>query len=573
MATADLNYDVHVRTFQARQEMAALDAEWQKLGGTADKASQRLQQATRGFDDGGTAVKGFGSSLKKAEPTIGKVATGVSGLSGTLHGATGQTNAMTGAVANMAGAFAGGGLLAVGVAAAITGFGLLAEKMGATHAEAKKLTEELSAFDPTARHEQAAQSLLEKEQARAIELGTQGDLQKELSQLAHLQGQAVNESLRQEVEAKKELVAAEKELERFRKSRSLFDGPEALSLGIRLKKEAVERAKIRHASAQDERVNAQTSLKTLGDIGQEAIRLKKHNDDRAKILEKKIVPARKAESDEVRELAKLEAAANADASKTEKARREWRVKMDTLGARARIVMDKDEAKRIDARHKHIDGLRKERDDGRRKSERELTAFLKKHAKERAAAIKKAQEEAHQQRVEQAQEAAAIAEGFAASGVATTNQLMDAVITGQARSIDALLAAQLTSLGQQVQGIGLKYLFEGMGMNAVAPGTGIAAMGVGAGALAAGTAMAGGGMAWSHVAAGGRVGQSLPGGSGGGSGIGSVTSRRETGFAGGEQAQTVTVMNFNGPTYNRNDTAMGIVASARRAREDLLEPAR
>lgn len=565
MPTNDAYLDFHVRTFRAMQQLQAMSDKISELGYSA---GINAKTASDSFDGMAKSAGGFGSKLKAAEPTIGKVATGVSGLSGALAGATGQTNALTGAVANMAGAFAGGGLLAVGVAGAVTGFGYLVEKMGKAREEAKKVEQEFATLADSfgVAGTDAANAAVDALQSRIAALTT-GEADPTTGWVRQAKANLRSLEEQYEVGAKRRIYL-ESQLTGSRGKRAMALQEELDALNDWLP--TMEQA----ALAQERELNnlpqiireyksLSSTLKTLEDQKEREKKDEERAADRKRERAAEEADARAAELRDLNEkiaLAKEEQALRDEDFQRALQEDELRLKADRAFNDA---ASKQYIKAVDERERKDERARKKRERDEKRAADKVAAYKKKKAEE-------------EQRDYEAlvQERVALAEGFAQTAVGGMNSLMQAVITGQQDSIGQLLAAQITSLGTQIQGVGVKYFFEGIGMNAIAPGSGVAAMAAGAAAFAAGTAMGGTGMALGHIAQGGTPGVALPDGTSSTSsrGVGAV-SRTTTAAPMTEATSTTTVYNFNGPTFDRNQSASAIVALARRSEERLLEAER
>lgn len=560
MPTEDARFRVIAETSEAEQEL-------QKLRKEVAEIRREFAQLNNRMSGTGGATSKLTKNLTDAEPVIGKVATGVSGLSGTLGGAVGQTNALTGASANLAAAFAGGGALAVGLTFTITGIGLLIEKFMKARTEAKNLQDEANAIgkDLVKRYGDEAQTALASKQKELLNL-TLGD--KAVFVVAEQEIARSREELqRQSIEGWGKVAEAKRALASVdwmpRSLRKKWEEQQVM-----YQKQADD------ADAQLDLLEAEEDA--LVDIARE---YKKAAEavDVLKKAKKEAAAAETAVSEPdvdlfaerrrrlkpwFEERKKLQAAAfeeqQAKAAAAEEAIRQLRLQ----------VMREDFAE-FDANEKAKRDLQiRLAKDAARKEERAHKKMLreKKRAEEEA---QKAHEELIKERVDLAMQ-------FAQFGLDTTNQVMEAAITGQLNSIDQLLAAQLKALGLQVQGIGMKYVAEGIGLTVLGAPNGPAVLGAGLAGVAAGTAMAGGGMAWSHIAAGGTIGQALPGATGGAGrssrGVGSTRSRDSSDGASAAPQETATHYHFHAPTYDPINSARSIHAQNRRADERLLEGA-
>ena len=558
---------------EAHRELSMLRQEVDGVVGGLQKASGTGSTFT-------STMTGLGDSLKKSEPVIGKVATGVSGLAGTMGGAAGQTNALTGAVGNLAGAFAGGGIFAVGISVAVIGLGALVEGFTKAKTEAAEAEEAARSLAEGLVESYAsnATGLLAAAQARVDALDdTQGSSNPipAMMERASLQRDLANQRM------------ADLEREHQLKRGYILD----LEAGRKFARAgAVKRAEEQLAILEAEH---DASKRISIDAADELVMLERQNREMASILakEKELLETRKKKStvdgDAGKRKARL-AAREADAKKAAMDALRWEA--DSQKALDDVYMrfqkKKEEAaaateKRIhdmrlgfidmdiDAENKRFDRRAKLQADAERKSIRSHEAMLKKKEKDA--------EEAAQKRLDEeqatAQLSADITMQFAQIGLSGSQQIMAALITGQQDGIEAILAAQLAATGQAIVGIGMKGLAEGAVL-AFTPGGQAAAvplLAAGAGAVALGLSMGGAGIAWGHGAAGGQLGKALPESSGsssnGGSGVGRVSTSRSSDNA--AQAPTINNYVFQGATFDTIQTTRRV--QRMRAREsDLLQ---
>jgi hypothetical protein len=95
-----------------------------------------------------------------------------------------------------------------------------------------------------------------------------------------------------------------------------------------------------------------------------------------------------------------------------------------------------------------------------------------------------------------------------SAIGLTEEYLAMRIEG-AENAEAIVAQKfLAGVGQQLVGVGTKYLFEGAGMSILGDPRGPLILGLGAGAIATGVAMGAGSAAWAHTMNGGQIGKPL-----------------------------------------------------------------
>ena len=127
--------------FGAAIDTTAFTRQANQMRQTAQQAGAAVSGTGAAFQQTQAKVISLGDKLKNFEPTVGKAASGVSGMAGAMGGLVNNTNAVSGAVAGLAGAFSGGGLLAVGIGAITLLVGGLAEEWGRAREEADKARE------------------------------------------------------------------------------------------------------------------------------------------------------------------------------------------------------------------------------------------------------------------------------------------------------------------------------------------------------------------------------------------------------------------------------------------------
>lgn len=562
-----IGFGVDIETTEARAALAQLRQE-------ADETRKALTRGASSMTTGSKATVDYGEALRKAEPKIGKVATGVSGLAGTMGGAVGQTNALTGAVGNLAGAFAGGGLLAVGISVAVVGLGALVEGFTKAKKEAAALALEAEGLGNVA----------------VVSFG--GEASKELDALRSSNREALGISASKErtlaltsqlVKAEKDFADASDEALRIEK---LLEKHSRGKLYISTRnlathKENLVVARAAEENAQDQLVHLDTERRVLTEISKEyedqlalSRRLKAETKARAD-AERRRARAISRWKERMREQDRLDGAAEKARANEEKARQAENVKnrLEQIAAvEAQVAAEDERADRLMQFEMDIEKATDRRLAKEAAAEAKADAKKVKSHEKLLEKKKRAEEKAAEEQQARTEEGIALSMQLASVGLNTSMQLFDAVITGQGDAIDQILAANLKSTGQQVIGIGTKYVAEGIGLAALgAPNAGFV-IAAGAAGVAAGAAMAGGGTAWGHLAAGGTIGKALPTGSSGsssrgGKGVGSV--RTGTSSAGGDATVTNTTNIFNGPTYD----AIGTTRHLSRSRElesDLLQ---
>jgi hypothetical protein len=95
-----------------------------------------------------------------------------------------------------------------------------------------------------------------------------------------------------------------------------------------------------------------------------------------------------------------------------------------------------------------------------------------------------------------------------SAIGLTEEYLAMRIEG-AENAEAIVAQKfLAGVGQQLVGVGTKYLFEGAGMSILGDPRGPLILGLGAGAIATGVSMGAGSAAWAHTMNGGQIGKPL-----------------------------------------------------------------
>jgi hypothetical protein len=551
----------------------------------------QVESLQRALNGGATGQVDFAKKAKLTEEQAGKTATAMSGLAGAMGGVGSKSAAATGAIGNLLAAFTGGGGLLVGLSlAAIALEGLVTWLYDLERAanqvdftRMKGLKESITLVD----------TLTEaiKEQRKA-----QKGLTEDKATLARRELEAEKAALEgtnNRIKRAEKAIAFEKEEQRLLRTARKEDDTRA-KIEASQQRQQQQQDLLNNLKAQ----NAERSRQIK--VSQELVGIYEKEQKRTKALEEAKEKESKARTSNSKAIDKereaLEKVRKADAEHARFLKRLEKGKAFARGLlepeeQARAAAEaaaKAEAEAIAKRNAHIDGIRAHRDKENRKRaerlEKQKAADALKAHKEMLRKKEAAEKEAEAERMRNVEANVDLAMGFVSMGLSTTNQLMGAVITGQHEAIGQILAAQVAAVGTHVQGIGVQGIAQGLVQNAAVPGSGIPSMTIGAALIGVGTAMGGLGVAGQHLAAGGTIGQPLGGAGGGkggvnhgsfgrGGGVGAVSRGSGAMPSTSEPSQTVTVMNFNGPTYNRNDTAQGIVAAARRAREDLLEPAR
>jgi hypothetical protein len=103
----------------------------------------------------------------------------------------------------------------------------------------------------------------------------------------------------------------------------------------------------------------------------------------------------------------------------------------------------------------------------------------------------------------------LAQGATTTLIGASEDYFKAKIEGAENAEMIAAAAVLSGIGDQLVGLGTKYLFEGAGMSILGDPRGPAMLGLGGLTIAAGVGMGAGSAAISHTAAGGTVGKALP----------------------------------------------------------------
>lgn len=552
-------------------DTAEAEAALERLRKESEAVQRNLMKAGSGGSSFASATDKMSSSLKKAEPRIGKVATGVSGLAGTMGGAVGQTNAMTGAVGNLAGAFAGGGLLAVGISVAVVGIGALVEGFTKAKEAAKKLAIEtagLANVSVVSFGGAAAAELETLRKSNRASLGITASMQRRQAlgeQVANAEKEFANESA--------EVLRIEKLLEGHDKGK-IWMSTERL----RLQKENLEVARAAEDNAQTQLVHLDTEHRNLVEISKEyEAQLALRNrielaQDKARKKEKAIERWRKNRDKRKRDGEKAAMDALRLLVEMQKIQNDAQKKFDEKKIKDAADKEAAEVAQFDRLFQFEQDIENATEKRREKEAKATQAALRLQVRESEKAEKdkqKAKEETAAKEKAQIEEVTAFAMQAASIGISTSLRLFDAVVTGQQNAIEQLLAAQLKSTGQQVIGIGMKYVAEGIGMSALGAPNGPVVLAAGAAAVATGVAMAGGGTVWSHLAAGGQVGKALPTASDskGGSGVGDV--RTNTTNAAAAPTSTSNTYVFNGPTYDAIGTTRHI-STSRELESDLLQ---
>lgn len=566
MPTEKAQFRIDADTREAAAKVAALRAEVQALSGTSGAGA-------RAADVFGGAMDKATDGIAKAEPVIGKTATAVSGLAGVMGGAGSQAAATTGAVANLAAAFTGGGGIAVAAAGAAAGIGYLIDGFTKAREEARKFEEATI---------ESLDSVIDAMKGDIDD--ALGKLQERFDSLSGAESNPARVALEQakisldfQIDAGEEIAKAY-ELASAQAEAGLLNADKQVA-ALRQQGEAI-------VEVQDA---LEAKIETLAAQADEYDALKRKVDE----LEAAERAKEKAERERDSRRRKRMAEAAAAQRKEEQAQLAWNKKQEQLRLEAQRweleQAEKEEKAAVDAiakRNAHIDGLRKQRDEGRRKKEEALQKQMAADAveahKEMLARKEAAEAAAEAKRMERAQAEADAFSFIAGATLSTTNQLTGALITGQQEAIGQILASQVAAIGTQVQGIGVQGIAQGLVQNAALPGSGVPSMAIGAALIGVGTAMGGLGVAGQHLAAGGTIGQPLGGGAGKGGvnhgsfgrggGVGSMSSRQSSAPTAAPTSVT-TVYNFNGPTFDHNESANAVVRLGRRAESRLLEAER
>lgn len=575
----------NVATFTAIMDHGQFDAEVGKMKNSAEQAGMAAANAGQSFSNTAkktgafsSSAKNLGGKLKDLEPTIGRAASGLSGMAGALGGAVGQTNALGGAVAGLAGAFSGGGLLAVGLAGATLGLGLLFENAKKANDEAMKAHSSwvdgyakalMEARNSTKSMGSRIESLRDRigeltmgtfEYQRQLAIGKKMELEFAREEFAN-----VDEKRRI---AEEESAALGKARENARRQRDeMLDGTkETLRLADMLFNKDMERIMVREGeleamkldlSFQEQRLqladediaNAETIIELM---------------DEQRILEEKKTKESKKQTDEKKDQAKVTARIisvekidddlkgsfeDFDELRKEEARaledqRKQRLRLFAQAAKVQQDQAKEEERIQKEKLKNIEDAEKE------SQERKLAA-LRLYTSEAASLINGA--------------------------FALSLDALEAVVAGEKVMLHEMIIAYTTSTmkqaGIRIFGSGLATFIEGMLANSVIPGSGANAVSSGAVAMGIGASLGAGGAVGSGLATRFGIvggGDAAPGGMTPGVNGGNISAGGSRGRA-EESGQQRNVYVFNSPVYSDlTETAKNASRLQKIARDDLLE---
>lgn len=224
---------------------------------------------------------------------------------------------------------------------------------------------------------------------------------------------------------------------------------------------------------------------------------------------------------------------------------ETRVALDKQDRERRIADSRREQAEILSIYEAREDARNEMMKERERAEKEAHEDALRRARELADDQKKAIDE---QKASYASLGQSIESTFLVTGVGAVQGYIDAKLKGEQAAEQLALAGFMSSVGQQLVGIGTKAIFEGaiISANPLTPGLGAPMIGIGLGAIAAGVTMGAGGSAIAAAAA------KPPGSGGGGVGTGERGfGRRSRQAAGGGSSdsgplQIVNVYGVDGP---------------------------
>ena len=551
--------------FGAAIDTTAFTRQANQMRQTAQQAGAAVSGTGAAFKQTQAQVISLGDRLKNFEPTVGKAASGVSGMAGAMGGLVGQTNAVSGAVAGLAGAFAGGGLLAVGIGAITLLVGGLAEEWGRARDEADKARKAQEDYAKTL--SQLLESEIERLKDSTFELETGQksfnrqikEAKQEYEELTPTVNAYFAEMQKLQKLEQKNLITTS-EAGKIRRqltedNQALLDRYEQLGLAVQ------------DIDALQEQLTQETKRNTAA---------KKANEEQTKKLaeaEKKRAKAKAVERDfekEVWEQLQKEEAQEILERSYPGPLAEPEGGFDQLLADHQAALDKHAAQEAAAREKSAalaDKLRQEQ--------------LQKE-KQRLEDLENAEKESQQRRIDSLRlytgEATAAIDGAFNMSL----DILERVVAGEKVMLHEMLllfaAQQTKQAGIRIFSSGLATFIDGLLMSSVVPGSGSQAISQGAAAMAIGGSMgaagAVGGGALGRLGIGGAAGGAGPAmqpggipapeqGVNAGSGAG---SRGDS--AGGAVANTYV---FNAPIYqNEIETANNTARLQRIARDDLLQ---
>jgi len=546
----------NVATFTAIMDHGQFDAEVGKMKNSAEQAGTAAANAGQSFSNTAkktgafsSSAKNLGGKLKDLEPTIGRAASGLSGMAGALGGAVGQTNALGGAVAGLAGAFAGGGLLAVGIGTVTLLVGYLAEQWGRAGDEAEESARKQAAVTQSLAEQ--IQSKVESQEADLAKIlfGTEGfelEMARIVEQVKHTKAEILD------------LQTVTREDVR------LFGG-----LGAAQEAIATERA-----AAEERLFSLQATLANAQDGYEDYLNLRKQ-----------ITAAeKKAEEEKAKEIKSIKDLTRATKEKTAAKEEEAKVT-------ARIISIEKIDDDLKGSFEDFDELRKEEAralEDQRKQRLRLFAQAAQVQKEQAKEEERIQkeklkniEDAEKESQERKLAELRVYTGEAASLIngafALSLDALEAVAAGEKVMLHEMIIAYTTSTmkqaGIRIFGSGLATFIEGMLANSFIPGSGANAVSSGAVAMGIGASLGAGGAVGSGLATrfgivgGGDAapGGMTPGVNGGNISAGGSRGRSE------ESGEQRNVYVFNSPVYSDlTETAKNASRLQKIARDDLLE---
>jgi len=540
----------------------------------AEKMRQTATRAGAAVAGSGTAVKGasksvatFGQRLKNAEPVIGKAASSVSGMAGAMSGLTTNTAAGAGAAAALAGSFAGGGLLAIGIAGITLLVGGLAEAWSRSKDEAKKAREEQEAYGKSVGQLLDAEITRLKDETFELTTG-QKAWKRELGESAVELGQLKDEIMKVNLEIGEQIAlrekgmvtdaAAGKEIRRLEASLAFteqrFQELSNAELEVMLREDEYTEA-LQNNTAAKKRAEEQT--KTLADAEGTATKGKKK--------------AAKAVEDET-------AALFLNTAEHNRAQRQYERTIENLksagigGFYSEPVVAEEK--------KGLDESAKNKTESAEKAAARLDKLREEQAKKEKENQKKLEDEqnkANERKLSAMRtysgELAGIIDGSFQMGL----DALEKMIAGERVMLHEMLLLFAVQTAKQsgirIFGSGVATFVDGMLMNSVVPGSGTAAVKEGLAAMALGGALGAGGA----VGGGALAKMGVGGGSGGGGGglppgadrgVNAGTGAGSRGAEGDGATQSVYV--FNSPVYaDPTETAKNTARLQRVARSDLL----
>lgn len=555
--------------FGAAIDTTAFTRQANQMRQTAQQAGAAVSGTGAAFQQTQAKVISLGDKLKNFEPTVGKAASGVSGMAGAMGGLVGQTNAVSGAVAGLAGAFAGGGLLAVGIGAITLLVGGLAEEWGRARDEADKAREAQEDYAKTL--SQLLESEIERLKDSTFELETG---QKSFNR-------QIKEAKQEYEELKPTVNAYFAEMARLhdRQERMLLTDTEAGEMRRQLTEEnqallnRYEELSLAVADidALQEQLTKETIRNTAAKKANEeqTKKLAKAESGRAKGLKEAAAAERDYEKEVWEQLQKEEA--------QEILERSYPGPLaEPEGGFDKLLKDHEDALNADAAQKAAAGEKSAALADKLRQEQ-----LQKE-KQRLEDLENAEKESQQRRIDSLRlytgEATAAIDGAFNMSL----DILERVVAGEKVMLHEMLllfaAQQTKQAGIRIFSSGLATFIDGLLMSSVVPGSGSQAISQGAAAMAIGGSMgaagAVGGGALGRLGIGGAAGGAGPAMQPGGipapeQGVNAGAGAGSRGdSAGGAVANTYV---FNAPIYqNEIETANNTARLQRIARDDLLQ---